>query len=374
MNISLSDQISALQALQILPSIDRSSFRLALRAVLVKSLIDQIKFDECYQDYWQELGMAVDSKVKQGKEYQSQQKEISSTLNNKQTMQSLQNWLHGKKPNVVQEIASYSPIEVLARKDFSIFTQEEASRILGLLHSIGRSLATRYSHRFKKSYRGKFDLRRTLRLNLRRGGEIMELAFRKQRIQYLKLVLLCDVSKSMDLYSRFLLQFIYGFQSIYRRVETFVFSTSLHRITDFLRGKAYATALEKLATEVPQWSGGTRIGESLENFVNEYGAKYLNKDSIVIIMSDGWDTGDISLLEQNMKRIHRSSALVLWLNPLAGNSKYEPSVKGMKAALPYIDVFVPVYNVDSLRELVDYLQVPKKSSRKHRLRKRLAST
>ena len=190
---------------------------------------------------------------------------------------------------------------------------------------------------------------------MRRGGEIMELAFKQKRIRKLSLVMICDVSKSMDLYSQFLIQFLYGFQSVYRKIETFVFSTSLHHISEHLRRKKLADTLEQLARDVPDWSGGTRIGASLGQFVEEYGKKFLHDRTVVIILSDGWDTGQPELLEESMQAIHQKVARVVWLNPLAGNPAFEPKVQGMEVAMPYIDLFAPAHNIDSLRRLIRLL-------------------
>ncbi len=199
------------------------------------------------------------------------------------------------------------------------------------------------------------DLRKTLRKNLRRGGELLDIIHRRPKRNRLKLVLLCDVSRSMELYSAFLIQFMYAFQQVYRRMETFVFSTSLKRITSLLKQKNFHEAMQHLSNENNGWSGGTRIGESLNAFVNEYGKKLIDSKTIVVILSDGWDTGNIDLIKSNMEFIHAKSKKLIWLNPLAGFEDYKPHVSAMKAALPFIDVFAPVHNVESLKRLGKWL-------------------
>ena len=178
--------------------------------------------------------------------------------------------------------------------------------------------------------------------------------YRRKR-KRLKLVLLCDVSKSMDLYSRFLIQFIYAFQSVYRRIETFVFSTALHRITEILRSEELYSALDQLSGTVPEWSGGTKIGSSLEQFVSQHGLKLVDSQTVVLIISDGWDTGDVDLLENSMRFLNKQARNVIWLNPLKGSSGYEPTTRGMLAALPFIDIFASAHNLNSLRKLVSHL-------------------
>ncbi len=250
----------------------------------------------------------------------------------------------------------YSPFETESERDFSTFQADELSEVMRLINEVGRALATRFSRRtMETKKRGKFDFRRTMRLSLRRGGEILDLAHYRRRRQRLKLVLLCDVSKSMDLYSRFLIQFIYAFQSVYRRIETFVFGTSLHRITDILRDEELSIALDYLSGTVKDWSGGTKIGASLEQFVSNYGIKLVDSQTVVLIISDGWDTGEVDLLENNMQYLHKNSRYVLWLNPLKGSPGFQPTTRGMQAALPYIDFFASAHNIISLRNLVRQL-------------------
>ena len=154
------------------------------------------------------------------------------------------------------------------------------------------------------------DLRRTMRQSLRRGGDLLDLMHRRRRRQRLKLVLICDVSKSMDLYSRFLIQFIYAFQTVYRRIETFVFSTSLHRITDQLKEQSMDEAVARLSENVPDWSGGTKIGASLRQFVDDFSLKVVDPATVVLVISDGWDTGEVELLSESMAHLKKSSRVI----------------------------------------------------------------
>ena len=193
-------------------------------------------------------------------------------------------------------------IAVETQRDFSDFSAEELGEMGRLLQAIARVLATRFSRRYRPAkHPGRRDLRRTLRASLRRGGELVDLAYRRRPRQKHQLVLLCDLSKSMDLYSRFLIQFIYAFQHAYRRIETFVFSTALHHITPTLRH------------------------------------------------------GDIELLRDSMHQLQRQSRCLIWLNPLLGSADYKPATRGMAAALPHIDLFAPVHNLQSLKDLIGYL-------------------
>ena len=159
----------------------------------------------------------------------------------------------------------------------------------------------------------------------------------------------------MDIYSLFLIQFIYAFQSVYKRIETFVFGTTLHQITDILRDEELSNALDCLSDKVKDWSGGTKIGASLEQFVSNYGIKLVASLTVVLIISDGWDTGEVDLLANNMNYLHKNSRYVLWLNPLKGSPGFQPNTRGMQAAMPYIDFFTSAHNLISLRNLVRQL-------------------
>jgi len=186
---------------------------------------------------------------------------------------------------------------------------------------------------------------------MRCGGELIDIVHHKPQKNRVKLVLLCDVSRSMELYAAFLLQFMYAFQQVYRRMETFVFSTSLQRITPLLKQKNFREALHLLGSEQSGWSSGTRIGESLETFVKDYAKNMIDSKTIVIILSDGWDTGNLESLKNSMAYLHNKSKKLIWLNPLAGYPGFQPDVAGMKTAMDYIDVFAPVHNAESFRRL-----------------------
>jgi hypothetical protein len=182
------------------------------------------------------------------------------------------------------------------------------------------------------------------------------LVHRKKRIKKTRVVLLCDVSGSMDCYSRFLIQFMYGLQNELWGVETFVFSTSLSRITHLIRTKDIVNALEKISGSILGWSGGTNIGRSLHTFNRNFAPSMVTHRTVVVIISDGWDRGDVSLLEREMQDLKRRAKKIIWLNPLLASENYEPLCKGMQAALPYLDLFLSVHNVNSLVSLGRTLQ------------------
>jgi uncharacterized protein with von Willebrand factor type A (vWA) domain len=226
-----------------------------------------------------------------------------------------------------------------------------------LLISLARTIAHQKSRLKKGSQKhSNLDLKRTIRENLRRDGSIQKLYYSERKEKRLKLVLLCDVSKSMDLYSRFFVHLIYAFQNAYDRIETFVFSTALHRVSEILDNNQFDKAFDIISDRVPQWSGGTTIGSCLIQFSEEYGYRLLDRKTIVLILSDGWDTGEVEIMEKAMKDIYKRSRKVVWLNPLAGHPDFSPEAIGMKTALPYIDILGSAHNLESLKRILYQLQ------------------
>jgi len=159
----------------------------------------------------------------------------------------------------------------------------------------------------------------------------------------------------MDIYSRFLLQFIYALQSNFARTESFVFSTQLSRVTEYFKDHDIYEALDVIASEVLDWSGGTRIGQSLADFNENWAASVIDTKTVVIVLSDGWDTGDADVLEHEMEELQRRARRVIWLNPLMSNPGYQPLCRGMRTAMPYIEVFAAAHNLASLMELEEHL-------------------
>ena len=355
-SVSTPEQIDALRALDAIDLLEEENFYWSLRTTLAKSTREQEIFDEHFRHFWY-----VRDKVDQLSSRDQEEAEDPSVIIDdhlrKQKTLTINDWLNNvDQASEEQEAAGYSPFEVVTERDFSDFLAQDLDEVDRLINEIGKSLALRFSRRTKTSrQRGPLDLRRTMRSSLRRGGELLDLAHRERKRQKLKLVLLCDVSKSMDLYSRFLIQFLYAFQSVYRRIETFVFSTSLHRVTEFLQTGELEEALNLMAESVPDWSGGTKIGESFGEFVEHYALSLLDQGTVVLIISDGWDTGDVELLGESMRIMKLRSRSVIWLNPLMGNPDYRPSTQGMQAALPYIDILASAHNLSSLRRLVRQL-------------------
>jgi uncharacterized protein with von Willebrand factor type A (vWA) domain len=348
-NAGVEEEVVALRALQYIDFSSNEIFLLMLKSILCRSKSQLDEFDDLFHEYWKELDTAVNAKKKDNANVRKPSPQEAS-------FKSLKAWLHGNRQDDTEETAAYSLHKNLSQRDFSAVPEDQVDELMQIIKALSKRLAAITSRRYKPSHKISMpDLRQTLRKNMRWGGELLDIVHRKPKRNRVKLVVLCDVSRSMELYTVFLIQFIYAFQQVYNRMETFVFSTSLTRITPLLKQKNFREALHLLGSENSGWAGGTRIGESLDAFVKDYTKKMVDSKTIVIILSDGWDTGNIDTLKKNMEHIHNKSKKLIWLNPLAGYSAYRPDVAGMKAAMPYIDAFAPVHNAESLRRLVRLL-------------------
>jgi uncharacterized protein with von Willebrand factor type A (vWA) domain len=358
--VTTPELMDAVRALEIVDLMDRDEVYRALRTVLVSRMEEQPVFDRCFEAFWRfqaEEGQGLDGLVSMAQPTLPDNEHGGNPPDagqEKQAQIALDDWEEGEEADDEPlEVPGLSDREVLMERDFSTFPAEQLDEVARLTVLIAKRLARRMSRRRKPTRRGGIvDLRRSMRANLMKG-EIIELRRRSRRRRKVRLVLLCDVSGSMDLYSRFLLQFLYALQNVFGRVETFTFATRLTRVSDLLRGPSYKRALRRL-TEVRDWSGGTRIGEAIRDFNQEWG-RLVDRRTIVLILSDGWDTGEPDVLAQEMLTLKRRAGRVLWLNPLLGNPSYEPLTRGMAAALPLVDHFAAAHNLSSLRELATHL-------------------
>ncbi len=256
------------------------------------------------------------------------------------------------KPTTV----GWSAHEVLRRKDFGAMTDEEYARVAKAIAEVATSRPLRRSRRLRPHPRGqRLDLRRLARRSLARGGDPIERTFRRRIEVPRKLIVLCDVSGSMEAYTRALLLFLHAAVGSGRGVEVFVFGTRLIRLTDEFRTRDPELALAGAAERVVDWAGGTRIGASLRTFNDVWGRRALTRGAAVVIVSDGWEREDATLVAQEMDRLRRAAYAVIWVNPLKGSPEYQPLAAGMRAALPYVDRFVAGHNLASLEELAGVL-------------------
>ena len=348
--VTPSEVVTAATALQVIDQNDRDEVFLSLRSVFTSRVDDFAIFNELFDRFWR--GVVVDREV-------LTKLQVRPAAPSRGLGYFLENWAtsQGKEEESGEplKVPGASETTANASKDFSAFGKEELDEVARLARRMVRRLAKNPSRRWRPVRRGpRINLRGSFRQSLKTGGEIVELSYKERKPKRTKLVVICDVSGSMDIYSRLLLQFIYGLQNSFARVESFVFATSLSRITGYLKNKTYERALERLSAKVHGWSGGTRIGESLAGFNAEW-LRRIDKRTVVIILSDGWDTGEPQQLASALSELQRRAGRLIWLNPLLGSSSYQPVTRGMQAAMPYINVFAPAHDLASLRALEPHL-------------------
>lgn len=248
--------------------------------------------------------------------------------------------------------ATAGAADLLTVKDFADYTDNDIRRARRLARAFAPKLATAFSRRRRIARRGQVDLRRALRGAARQGGDVFALPRNRRRLQRTRLALLCDVSGSMDHYSRHLLQFIFAIQGELRGVSVFVFSTRLHDVTPLLKTRSFDDALARLSHEVDRWSGGTSIGRCLLEFERRHARSRVDSRATVMIISDGWERGDLTELRQAMAGLRRRARRIVWLNPLLGHAAYRPLARGMATALPFVDAFLPAHNLEAIARAV----------------------
>ena len=348
--IGISEEQDALLAINLVNPFESSeNLALCLQTTLCKTSFQLQQFPKLYQNYWRELDQVVDSKIKEKEE----KAEVTKQSTKQPSLQALKNWLYGNKNKETLETATYSDGGFGITTEQVAFSSQEMKEIFQLVQKLVRKIANRRSRRYQTTKKKAIlDLKKSIRKNIVRNAEIVDILYKRKKKDNIKVVLLCDVSRSMELYSRFFIQFMYAFHSLFPKVETFAFATTLHHISKELNKASINKSLQEVINKIPDWSGGTKIGASLKQFNEEFGHKYLTSKTLVIVLSDGWDTDEVDLVGENMKLIHRKALKVLWLNPLAGSGDWQPEVRGMKAALPYVDALLPFHNISSLQEMV----------------------
>ena len=360
-NATPATSIDAVRALGIVDSSDKGDVHLALRSVCVTRRQDLELFDELFEAWWVQLFGEPGAAAKRRAAAARNPAVISPTdePHRAQVATALTRWVSSTADPGGDEtvpLAAPSAREATGAKDFRLYTSDDLIALEEAAARIVRRLRTRRSRRWRTARRGgRLDPRRIVRLALATGGDPIRLARRERALRRTKLVVVCDVSGSMDLYSRFLLQVLYALQRTFARVETFAFSTRLVRITDSLARDSYREALDALAqVSNGGWSGGTKIGESIAALGSGW-PRLFDRRTAVIILSDGWDTGDAAVLGTALRALRRRAGRIIWLNPLLGSPSYEPLTRGMQAALPHVDIFAPAHDLASLEQLASHL-------------------
>ena len=345
--------IDLLQAIQYLDIRCRQDFKNAARTILVKKHRHSSLFDELFDLFWT-IDRSDPLSADLGSILQKfQHSEESNVINMDQQGEEIDPGEDSELEDIERnKILTYSYKEILRNKDFSELTPSELVEIKRLMEQMDWKLAQRLTRRrIVGSAKIYLDLRRTLRDSLRQGGHPVSLRWRRRKLKRRPLVVLCDISGSMESYTRLLLRFIYVVSNGLDKVEVFTFGTRLTRVTHHLRNRHIDRALNETTQAIKDWGGGTRIGEILKTFNYVSARQFLSQGAIALIISDGWDCGDIPLLEKEIARLQRSCQRLIWLNPLLGSPRYEPLTRGIQAVLPYVDDFLPVHNLASIEYL-----------------------
>jgi uncharacterized protein len=253
-------------------------------------------------------------------------------------------------------VLRYSAAEVLREKDFAACTEEELAQAVDAMRELALTTSSRPSHRWKLArHAARPDLRSTVRRSMRRGGEVVTIERVRRVPRVRRLVLICDVSGSMEPYARALLRFAHILVAGRASVEAFALGTRLTRLTRQLSSRDPDAAMAAASAVVPDWSGGTRLGAGLREFNDRFGVAGMARGAQVVVLSDGWDRGDPAELGEQMARLRRVAHLTVWVNPLKAAPDYQPLAQGMAAALPHVDRFLPGHNVASLEALLEVL-------------------
>jgi len=341
--VGLSDEVDAAAALALVDLLDRAEVLGGLRIALKVPHEAWPRFDRLFDEHW---GGAPEVP-------------IPPAPNPRARLGALQWRWDGTRVHLEAQsehpsggdVPGYSPDQLLRRKPFERISKAELADVERVLTRLARRLATRRSRRLvPTSGRGVVDLRRSFRNALASRGDLVRLSRRARALEEPRIVLLFDTSGSMDPYTRFHLAFAFALRRAIRRVEIFAFNTSLTRVSREIAPGRILRSLDELAASVADWSGGTRIGQCLASFVSAH-PEMVDRDTTVVIVSDGLDLGDTALLTGSMRALHERARTVIWLNPLLGDARYEPSAAGMRAALPYVDNFAPGHDLESLERL-----------------------
>jgi uncharacterized protein len=343
--VGLGDEIDAATALTLVDLLDRAEVRRGLRIALKVPREAWPTFDRLFDEHW---GGAVSQPPPPPR--QSRPRDHRRPLQWRWDGQRVRLTAgDDSAPRAGDEMPGYTSEALLRRKPFDQFSAADVAGMERLLARLAVRLATRKSRRLVPTHAsGIVDLRRSFRRALASEGELFSLARRTRALEEPRLVVLCDTSGSMDSCTRFLLAFAFALRRALKRTEIFAFNTALVHITQMIAPTRAAQTFNDLATGVPDWSGGTRIGSCLAEFVTRYQGRLIDRNTTILLISDGLDLGDAAELAAALRAMRERAGSIVWLNPLLGDPRYQPTAAGMQAALPFIDHFGPAHNLESL--------------------------
>lgn len=351
--------IDLVQALAYVDIGRKSDFYYTARSLLVHKKEDLPLFAQAFELFWRKMsgdGVQLDLSGLASHRRQEAAIIITPPLDESASPPPPGTDDEGELQELIEITRTYSRRELLRHKDFGEMSEEDVRLVKEFIDELIWELGQRCTLRRRPGRGPYLDMRRSLRRSLRYGGEMLEWRLRRPKLKPRPLIIIADISGSMERYSRLLLHFIHGLaKGLTQQVETFVFGTRLTRITRQLRTKDTDKALLQVSQVVHDWAGGTRIGESIKRFNYDWGRRVQAQAALVLLISDGWDRGEPELLQREIARLRRSCHRLVWLNPLLGSPRYEPLTRGMQAALPHIDDFLPVHNLASLEDLAHHL-------------------
>jgi uncharacterized protein len=325
----------------------------ALRAVLTSSKEEWDRFNELFGIFWNAAQHATELPSEDGQEARFRTHRLQASS---RALLALSAGGASSADREGKDVSGASAQQRLQKVDLSDVPDEDLAALEQISSRLFRKMSLRLSRRRHiKNLADRLDMRRTIRHSISRGGDPIDLAFHGKKSRKHRLVIFLDISGSMNSYSLFLVRFAYALQKYFKNVNTFLFSTSVVEITDLLRNRDLPHVLRGLSERAAGWAGGTRIGESLRDFNQHHGGKLLSRNTVFIILSDGWDTGEPAMLAAELRSIRRRVEKLIWLNPLLGLEEYAPVTRGMSAALPYVNVFAAAHNLQSLLALERYL-------------------
>ena len=355
-DVNSGNLIDLCQSFQYIDMADRRDFYAAARSTLVSRYDDLETFDRVFQAFWH--APVEPEEVELTDELGEEEDELDIPEEQGDPMETLaESEEEEGEGEGDAEATGYSPDEALMQKDLAAMSDREVEEARKVIAQIVDIIANRRSRRRVPERKGReIDFRRTWRKNAIYGRDGVHLAMRRRRIKKTRLMLMCDVSGSMDCYSQFMIQFIYALKREIRDVEVGVFSTRMTAISRMLKTKGVEESLREVSESVHDWAGGTDIGGCLREFNDKFARDMLRSRTVMIVVSDGWDRGDAELMRQEIERIRRRAHKLLWLNPLLGSPGYQPLCLGMRTALPYLDYFLPAHNLESLVRLAKTLR------------------
>jgi uncharacterized protein len=362
--VGIAETRDALSILVSPAAVRRSSLKPALRALFAATRSDWERFDAIFDAYWSGRGVRRAQVARASPAAGPAAAARRSVASPSHPPQGLPD--HVERRSGAEGESGASPggrrggasrAENLATADIRhIVDPDEVAEVHALAARLARTMRARLLRREQARRRGRrLDIRRTIHRNVSKGGTPVDLVWRRRKTKPLRLVVLLDTSGSMNLYTAFFVRFLHGVVDAFREAEAFVFHTRLAHVSPSLRDRDVARAVDRLGLMAQGIGGGTRIGESLATFNRWHARRVVNSRTAVMIVSDGYDTGEPELLSAQMRRLRQRCRRIIWLNPLIGWKSFSPEARGMQAALPHVDLFAPAHNLESLAALEPYL-------------------